>query len=323
MYILNWLSSCASVSSLASSAPVWKAMPAASSQDRTAWASASGTVAHLRDERALRQPLLVDPQRVEQLVVDDRVVHPHAALVEDADDGLLAHELGGERAAQVDLRAAAEVVEVAHVAGVVDHPPGLQPGPQPVARPVVGEVLAPQRRVGHAGLGQAADQVEHPDQTGPLAAPVRHDEDRAAVAAQARQHVVAVLPHRLDHDERRVGRDGVEHLDPHPLAVDEAVPLLGVDGMGSAHAPAERLDGGREVALELLLHGPARHVGARPHVAARDGVDGAGLRGGRRSASCGRAYVVIAGTAIGWRAMRARGRHRRPGRPHRVRGATV
>ena len=45
MYILNWLWSCAAVSSLASSAPVWKTMPAASSQDRTAWASASGTVA--------------------------------------------------------------------------------------------------------------------------------------------------------------------------------------------------------------------------------------------------------------------------------------
>ena len=43
MYILHWLSSCPSVSSVASSVPVWNVIPAASSQARTACASSSPT----------------------------------------------------------------------------------------------------------------------------------------------------------------------------------------------------------------------------------------------------------------------------------------
>jgi hypothetical protein len=43
-------------------------------------------IGHLGDERGLAEPLLVDAARVEVLVAEDRVVHPHAALVEDAED---------------------------------------------------------------------------------------------------------------------------------------------------------------------------------------------------------------------------------------------
>ena len=127
MYILHWLSSWPSVSSVASSPPVRNVIPARSSQARTACASSSPTCAHLGDERGLAEALLVDPGRVEQLVVDDRVVHPHAAFVEDADDRLLALQLSRERPRELDLRAAADVAEGMHVARVVGQLAGLEP----------------------------------------------------------------------------------------------------------------------------------------------------------------------------------------------------
>lgn len=60
-YILNWLCSWASVSSVASSVPVWKVIPAASSHARTACASASDTrdisaTSALCDSRSLKMP---------------------------------------------------------------------------------------------------------------------------------------------------------------------------------------------------------------------------------------------------------------------------
>ncbi|MEJ7757304.1 MAG: hypothetical protein WKF83_14285 [Nocardioidaceae bacterium] len=90
---------------------------------------------HLGDQRALGQPLLVDAERIEQLVVEDRVVHPHAAFVEDADDRLLGPQLLGERAAQLDLGPAAGHGEVADVAHIMDELAGLEPGLQTVDRP--------------------------------------------------------------------------------------------------------------------------------------------------------------------------------------------
>ena len=141
----------------------------------------------------------------------------------------------------------------------------------------------------HARLGQARGEVEHADEPGPLAAPVGDDEDRPAVGPQAGQDVVAVLPDGLDDDERRVRREPLEDLDARALAVDEAVPVLRVDGVAAPHRPAERGDRRREVVLELALRRPARHVRRGPQVAARDGVDGARLRGrGRRTS--GMAY---------------------------------
>ena len=167
------------------------------------------------------------PERVEQLVVDDRVVHPHAALVEDADDRLLAAQLAGERRARARPPGRSPSVGRGRGRGSCRgrSSPVSSQSRRPLARPVVGEVLAPQHGVAHAGLGQARGEVEQADQPGPLAAPVGHDQDRAAVGAQPGQHVVAVLPHRLGDDERRVGRDALEDLDARALAVDEAVPV--------------------------------------------------------------------------------------------------
>ena len=208
-----------------------------------------GDTGHLGHQGALRQTLLVDAQRVDQFVVEDRVVHPHATLVEDPDDGLVAHELSGERPAQLDLRTVARVGDVTHVVGLVRQSSGLKPSAQAARRPVIGEVLAPQRRVGDPGLGEAAGEIQQPHQAGELAAPVGHDEDRTAVAAQPGQHVVAVLPDAFHYGDRCVRGNVLEHLDTRALAVDEAVPLLGVERVPTLYRPAQCLDGGREVSL--------------------------------------------------------------------------
>ena len=96
------------------------------------------------------------------------------------------------------------------------------------------------------------------------------------MAAQPGQHVVAVLPDRVDDDQRRVDRDRLEHLDPVPLAVDETVALARVERVGAVHRPAEAVDRGFEGRLELLLCRPARDVRARPQVATGHCVHGGG-----------------------------------------------
>ena len=139
--------------------------------------------------------------------------------------------------------------------------------------PLVGEVGTPERRVLDPGLGEARGEVQEPDEPREVAGPVRDDENRSAVGAQAREHVVAVLPDRLDDDERGIRRQRLEHLDARALAVDEAVSGHRVDAVAAFDRPAESLDGGREVGLEPLLRRPALHVGAEAEVAGCHGVD--------------------------------------------------
>ena len=79
-------------------------------------------LAHRGVERGLAEALLEDARRVQQVVGDDRVEHPHAAFVEHAEDGLSRRELlaeaGAERARQLGS-ADGSVVEGAGVGGVV------------------------------------------------------------------------------------------------------------------------------------------------------------------------------------------------------------
>ena len=162
------------------------------------------------DERRLAEALLVDAQRVQQLVVDDGVVHAHAAFVEDAHDGLVLLQLGGQGAPQLRLRLAGSADRSRsrtwrRVVG--DRATRAATASIARAGELVGEVLAPDRAVGDARLGQRGVQVEQPDEPGPLAAPVGDGQDRAAMGAQAGQHVVAVLPDGLGHDDRRVRVD--------------------------------------------------------------------------------------------------------------------
>ncbi|MGX1676407.1 hypothetical protein [Streptomyces sp. NPDC055400] len=230
---------------------------------------------HLRVQGALRQPLLVDAERVEQLVVDDRVVHAHAALVEDADDGLVPAQLLGNGGAQRALRGLGQLGQRPHVGAVVRDAAGLGPLAQALEEEVVGEVDGPGGGVLPVHLRHAGVHTEQADQTGPGAVEVGDGQDGPFVGAQAGQHVVAVLPYRFRDDQRGLGRDGLEDLQPGALAVDEAVPLVRVVRVGSPHGPAEPGEGLGDALLQRFLRGPARRVGGGAQIAAGDQVRGA------------------------------------------------
>ena len=110
-------------------------MPWASSQARTALRLGVAHALHGGEQGGLGQALLEDAHGVEQRVVDDGVVHAHAALVEDAEDGLVAREVAGERSPRVRaLSAEVRGVEVADVAEVVLDVPGLGSTARSLAR---------------------------------------------------------------------------------------------------------------------------------------------------------------------------------------------
>ncbi len=230
---------------------------------------------HLGPQRALRQPLLVDPERVQQLVVDDRVVHPHAAFVEDTDDGLLVEQLLRERDTQLALRAAGQLGQVADVALVVLDAPRPDPRGDAVTEPPVSPVDRPQRGVLVTHLRHAGVKAEQADQPRPPPGEVRHGEHRPAVAAEPGEHVVAVLPDRLGYHERRVQRDAGEHVQTHALAEDEAVTNAVVNLVRPLHAPAVLGQRVGDHALELLLRLPAGDVRRVAQVPGRDQIDGA------------------------------------------------
>ena len=56
-----------------------------------------GHLAHRGVQGRLRESLLEEAHPMEQVVGDDRVVHPHAAFVEDSEDRLVAGELFSQR----------------------------------------------------------------------------------------------------------------------------------------------------------------------------------------------------------------------------------
>ncbi|MFI8786163.1 hypothetical protein [Streptomyces sp. NPDC055105] len=82
---------------------------------------------------------------------------------------------------------------------------------------------------------------------------------------------MAVLPDPFDDDQRGVRRQLLEDLGAGALAVDEAVPLLLVDGVSAAHRPAEVRERGGQVCLQLLPRGPSGDVGGLAQVATGDG----------------------------------------------------
>ncbi len=158
----------------------------------------------------------------------------------------------------------------------------LHPAAQPLPEPLVGAVDRPDGRICPAHLGHAGVEVEQPDQAGEVAGEVGDGEDGAAMRAQAREHMVAVLPHGLGDDERRVDGNGIEHLQAHPLAADEPVTCRRVDVVRPLDGPAKVTHGGGDDPLELDLCGPARCVGRFSEVAAGDEIGGARLQGRAR-----------------------------------------
>ena len=175
---------------------------------------------------------------MQQVVGDDRVVHPHAAFVEHAEDGLVADAARRRARCRDRDRRRGRRRTASSVSGrACERSCAIVPVAQPlgdrVACESVGEVLAPDRAVADPGLGERAIQVEQAHQARPLAAPVGEREDRAAMSSQSGQHVAGVLPARLGDDQRRVGIDARERLRiPCAWLVDEAVPLHRIDRRG-------------------------------------------------------------------------------------------
>ena len=169
------------------------------------------------------------PVGLQQVVGDDGVEHAHAAFVEHAHDRLLAAQLLGQRLAELAARLPGTLTffERRDVVGLVLDV-ALRRASCAGCREerLVGEILAPERRVLHAGLGQRAVEIQHADQSRPGARPVGDGQDRPAVRDQPVQHVMRVLPDGLGHDQRRVGIDAGEDLHAFLLRADEAV-LLG------------------------------------------------------------------------------------------------
>ena len=236
MYSRSWSSTWSSVSSVAPSLPSRNSMPLPVSHWYAARASPVGHQAHLGDERGLAQALLEEARRVEVLVIDDGVVHAHAAFVEDTHDGHPVGQLARQAAAgggRVGVQTAH--VQVTHMGRVVLDGARLDPRPDRLVRERVGQVVAPDGAVAAAHLGQRRVDVEHAHQPRPLAQPVGHGQDRASMSAQPGQHVMAVLPDRLGHDDGRVAVDAREHVHAHALAGDEAVAGARIHGVRALH----------------------------------------------------------------------------------------
>ena len=145
---------------------------------------------------------------------------------------------------------------------------------QPLAKPrdkiLVGEILAPERRVFHAGLGQRAVQIQHADQARPGARPVGDGQNRALVSRQPRQHVMRILPDRLGDDERRLRIDRSKDFDPLALRRNETVPNVFLVRM----RPHDLEAGGRDRSAKALFHfqlrRPALLICRQPQISASD-----------------------------------------------------
>ena len=93
------------------------------------------------------------------------------------------------------------------------------------------------------------------------------------MGGQAGQHVMAVLPDALGHDQRGVRVEFAEDLHAHLLRINEAVLLLLVEGMRAHDRPAFGLEGLGEDGFHLRLLGPAFLVGREAQIAAGDQVN--------------------------------------------------
>jgi hypothetical protein len=167
-------------------------------------------------------------------------------------------------------------VEGADVALVVVDLALANPLAEAVEEEGIVEVLGPDGAELDARLAQAAVEVEHSDQAGPLSTPVGDGEDGAAMADEACEDVVAVLPDGLDDDEGGVGVDGGEDIHTHALVEDKAVLEVVAVGMGAADLEALGGEGLDDGALGLGLGGPADLVGRLTQIAAGDEKDFAG-----------------------------------------------
>ena len=219
----------------------------------------------------MAQALLEDARGVQLFVVDDGVEHAHAAFIEDAHDRLAMLQIFGERGAEFRaFGGQLASVQRMHVRGIVADRSVAQPLRQPVQEILVRELLAPDRREFLAGLDQRPVEVEQADESGPLSGPVGDCQNRPAMAEQAGQNMVRVLPRGRGEYESGVWMDLHEDVHPHALRRDEAVLFRLVIGMGAEQLEALPGEGSGQLLFHLPLRGPALPVGAKPQIAAGD-----------------------------------------------------
>jgi hypothetical protein len=125
--------------------------------------------AHLGHQRGLAEALLEDAGWVEQFVVDDRVVHPHAAFVEDAHDGFAMLQFSSEAGAEFrGFGGQFRKIERFYVRNVVGDFARAQPLVESRGEIRVGELPAPDGRERCARFDERSVEIEQADEARPL-----------------------------------------------------------------------------------------------------------------------------------------------------------
>ena len=108
IYILHCPRICRSVSSVSSLVPVTKVSPRLIQPAANRLRFGVGNRGHGGHQGRLAEPFLVNARGIEQIVLDDGVIHPHAAFIEDAENCFARLQIAGQRRAQLPLRSRAE-----------------------------------------------------------------------------------------------------------------------------------------------------------------------------------------------------------------------
>ena len=91
---------------------------------------------------------------------------------------------------------------------------------------------------------------------------------------KAVQNMVAVLPNRLRHDQWFIGGNFLEDLHSVLLAVNESMPLCGIEGMGAFNGGALCFDRGYKLLFHFRLGSFAGAVCFDPQVAVCNEMNG-------------------------------------------------
>ena len=226
---------------------------------------------HLGVQCRLTQPLLEHARRMQQLVRNNGVVHPHATFVEHAQNGLVTLQSLRNFARQRFFRGRQlEFRDRMHMAGIMTNLFTIKPALQATQEKLIGEVFAPQRFISNARLSERAIEIEHSHQTRPFAAPIGNGKDGTLMRNQPMQHVMTVLPDRFHYNQRRAPRDVAKNLHAIFLAVNESVALGGIEWMPPLHLASSSANGCDNRRLYRLLSRPALLVGRQTQIAAGD-----------------------------------------------------
>jgi hypothetical protein len=160
-----------------------------------------------------------------------------------------------------------EQAQIADVALVMSDNAFIEPLAKAGFEKFIGEIFAPERAVFDASLGHGAVEVEHSNETGPGAAPIRDGQDGAAMGEQTAEDMMAILPNAFGDNERGIGIELAKDFHAHLLGIDEAMLLFFVERMGAYDLPAFGFEGFGEDSFHFGLFRPAFLVCGKAKVA--------------------------------------------------------